>query len=329
MGWKKLAIRAESCAIREEAVERLVIMCLAVLATFAFAWLPPVSLPGIEGGLRSIGARLNRPIRSDGDRMIRGVLMVVFFGALGAVLGGILGNFLERLGALGVVVSTVFLAFCMASPARQTLLRHFCESLAKGDEAKATVMAAHLARQNVPPPDGHAAARIVIAEIARDVERHFATPLFWFLLAGFPGLGLVCAVSEVDGAVGINNKAWHSFGSAAANLNTALRWLPTRISAFVLALSAVFVDGGKPHAAWATAVRYAGRHPSRTGGWPVAAMAGALGVMLGRPGASGHGWIGSGALKIGLAEVRRARRLVFVVRLILAAACAGLALLVR
>jgi adenosylcobinamide-phosphate synthase len=59
-----------------------------------------------------------------------------------------------------------------------------------------------------------------------------------------------------------------------------LSWLPARLTALLLALAA----GGGQHRRWWTLPAEAAVTPSPNGGWPMAAMALALGVRLSKPG---------------------------------------------
>lgn len=308
-------------------MERLVMMFVALLASFVLAWMPFPPLGDLSAGLRRIGARLNRPIRSETDRAIRGVFMTLVVAAIGFFFGRIVGSFVEGFGEIGRLAGIFGLALVMAAPARHALFRRYMGATLLHQPLRAGRMAAALAGQEAVPADVHAAARLVVAEVARDVERRLITPLFWFLLGGFPMLFLVWAVALLDRAVGHNLPGWRPFGGTASNLDFALRWIPARLSVAFLAFAAVFTDGGQPRKSFMTALMDARQHPSRLGGWPVAAMAGALGIMLGAPRVGGGGWMGSGTARIGLKEVRRAMRINAIVRLILAAVCAGAALL--
>ncbi|MGH8034691.1 MAG: cobalamin biosynthesis protein, partial [Lysobacterales bacterium] len=70
---------------------------------------------------------------------------------------------------------------------------------------------------------------------------------------------------------------WEWAGKWAARADDVLSWLPARLTALLLALAA----GGLP---LKTLRREAGKTPSPNSGWPMAAMALALGVSLSKPG---------------------------------------------
>ena len=70
---------------------------------------------------------------------------------------------------------------------------------------------------------------------------------------------------------------WQWAGKWAARADDVLSWLPARISALLLAVLARGVQ-------LSTVARLARRTPSPNSGWPMAAMALALGVRLAKPG---------------------------------------------
>jgi len=73
------------------------------------------------------------------------------------------------------------------------------------------------------------------------------------------------------------------FGWASARLDDVANFLPARITALLLVLSAGIVSRSWPamQHAWTILLRDGRQHPSPNSGRPEAAMAGALGVQLG------------------------------------------------
>ncbi|MEY2882327.1 MAG: cobalamin biosynthesis protein CobD [Pseudomonadota bacterium] len=100
-------------------------------------------------------------------------------------------------------------------------------------------------------------------------------PAFWFLVAGLPGL-LVCkAINTADSMIGHRDERHGNFGWAAARADDLVMLVPARLSGVLVAIA----GGGGWKAMW----RDAASHASPNGGWPEAAMAGALGRQLGGP----------------------------------------------
>ncbi|MBI3530908.1 MAG: cobalamin biosynthesis protein CobD [Burkholderiales bacterium] len=120
-----------------------------------------------------------------------------------------------------------------------------------------------------------------IESLAENLNDSVVAPIFWFVLLGLPGAALYRFANTADAMWGYrgiyNGRDWAWAGKWAARADDVLSWLPARLTALLLAL----VNGGLSLRALR---REAGRTPSPNSGWPMAAMALALGVGLHKPG---------------------------------------------
>ncbi|MEP6825384.1 MAG: adenosylcobinamide-phosphate synthase CbiB [Ramlibacter sp.] len=120
-----------------------------------------------------------------------------------------------------------------------------------------------------------------IESLAENLNDSVVAPVFWFVVAGLPGAAIYRFANTADAMWGYHGFRagldWEWAGKWAARIDDALSWLPARLTALLLAL----VAGGLS----LQQVRSEAAHtPSPNSGWPMAAMALALGVRLRKPG---------------------------------------------
>jgi adenosylcobinamide-phosphate synthase len=156
-----------------------------------------------------------------------------------------------------------------------------------------------------------------IETLAENLNDSVVAPLFWFAVAGLPGAALYRFANTADAMWGYRGERqgrdWSWAGKWAARADDVLSWLPARITAALLGLLGA-----------ASTLRrlpvQAGLTPSPNSGWPMAAMALALDVRLGKPGVYTLHPHGRGASPADTAQaLRLAGRVVFTCALLAAA----------
>lgn len=142
-----------------------------------------------------------------------------------------------------------------------------------------------------------------IESLAENLNDSVVAPLFWFALLGLPGAALYRFANTADAMWGYpgmrGGRYWQWAGKWAARADDVLSWVPARITALLLAV----VAKGLP---FSTLARQARKTPSPNSGWPMAAMALALGVRLAKPGVY---TLHSNGRRAGPLDTRRAARL--------------------
>ena len=117
--------------------------------------------------------------------------------------------------------------------------------------------------------------------LAENLNDSVVAPIFWFVLFGLPGAAVYRFANTADAMWGYrglrNGVNWEWAGKWAARADDVLSWLPARITALLLKLVSSGVD-------LKTLGLEARKTPSPNSGWPMAAMALALGVRLKKPG---------------------------------------------
>lgn len=120
-----------------------------------------------------------------------------------------------------------------------------------------------------------------IESLAENLNDSVVAPIFWFVLLGLPGAAVYRFANTADAMWGYRGtyrgQHWEWAGKWAARADDVLSWVPARLTAVLLLVVARGVR-------WADVHAEARKTPSPNSGWPMAAMALALGVSLGKPG---------------------------------------------
>ncbi|WP_281981607.1 adenosylcobinamide-phosphate synthase CbiB [Thalassorhabdomicrobium marinisediminis] len=211
-----------------------------------------------------LDGRLNKGTRASG--VVAVLLLVLVAVGLGALLAAVPGWWVE------VIVGAMLLA-------QRSLAEHVARvadalRLSLGDARRAVAM---IVGRDVRDMDGPAVARSAIESAAENLSDGVIAPVFWFVLAGLPGLLTYKIINTADSMIGYRTPRYEAFGRAAARLDDALNWVPARLTAALIWA----VSGGA--ASWGAIARDAALHRSPNAGWPEAAMAPALDVALSGP----------------------------------------------
>ncbi len=140
----------------------------------------------------------------------------------------------------------------------------------------------HLVSRDTRELSPEEVAMAAVESLAENLNDSLVAPLFWWAVAGLPGAWGYRAVNTADAMWGYRCPRYEWFGKPAARLDDLLNWVPARLTAALI--WGVAACQGVGSRTWRTWRRESGRTPSPNAGHPMAAMAGALGVSLSKPG---------------------------------------------
>lgn len=180
----------------------------------------------------------------------------------------------------GMVVATILSWSCLAARSLHHESGLVAAALQAGDLPLARRMLGRIVGRDTDSLDEGDIWRGTVETVAENSSDGVIAPLLCLMLGG-PVLGLAYkAVNTLDSMVGYRNERYLLFGRASARLDDLANWIPARLTGFLMVLAAPCV-GLSPWGAREIMVRDGGNHASPNSGIPEAAVAGALGVMLG------------------------------------------------
>jgi adenosylcobinamide-phosphate synthase len=151
-------------------------------------------------------------------------------------------------------------------------------ALRAGDLERARVAVGQIVSRDVGELDGPRVAAAAIESLAENASDSAVAPLLYYSLFGLPGAYLYRMANTLDAMWGYRGR-YEYLGKAAARVDDLLNLLPARATA-AATVATCWAAGGSAAGALACTLRDASRTASPNAGWPMAAMAGALGVRL-------------------------------------------------
>jgi adenosylcobinamide-phosphate synthase len=159
------------------------------------------------------------------------------------------------------------------------LLRHVWrveDALTRKDLGAARRAVAMLVGRDTDRMDPAACRRAAIESMSENLTDGFVSALFWYGLAGLPGLVIFKVVSTMDSMVGFKTARYLRFGWCGARLDDVMNYVPARLACGLIAAVAIAVPACSPRKAWSVALAQHAVVPSPNSGWSEAAMAGAI-----------------------------------------------------
>lgn len=215
------------------------------------------------------------------------------------------GRWLRSRPPLGLLVGVPLLKSTFAIRELRRAGEGVRAPLAAGDLAGARAGLRSLVSRDPADLDAPLIAAAATESLAENLGDSVVAPLFYYALFGPPGAVAYRAINTLDAMIGYRGR-YEWLGKAAARLDDLVNLVPARLAAGLL-IAAAAVAGEDAPRALATTRRDAGATASPNAGWPMAAMAGALGVELEKV---GHYRLGAGGGAADAATIARADRLV-------------------
>ena len=253
---------------------------LAALLWDRFLGEPPVRLHPVVWMGNAIGWMRARAPASPAAAFAWGALMAVVL-----PLGAALLSLPVLVPFVGPFIAVWLLTSCFAARGLTDAGLRVAEALRSGDLEAGRAGLGWLCSRD---PSALGATEVAAAATESGAENSsdsLVAPLLWYAIGGLPAALAYRCVNTLDAMVGYRGK-YEWLGKASARLDDLLNLVPARLTALLLLAS-----GGARRRGLQVLWRDRGRTESPNAGWPMAAMAGLVGVSLSKV---GHYTLGAG-----------------------------------
>ena len=151
--------------------------------------------------------------------------------------------------------------------------------LAEGDLSASRAAVSLIVSRDTQDLNEHEIAKAATESVLENGADALFAALFWFIVAGIPGVVIYRLSNTLDAMWGYKNPQFLYFGWAAARFDDLLNFIPARLTALAYTLCGSI--NGQTQNAWQSWRQQAGSWKSPNAGSVMAAGAGAIGVELG------------------------------------------------
>ncbi len=188
-------------------------------------------------GFGSLARRIEKLFYGPADaasaaRYLRGIasvcVLLIPLVALAAVL--------QQLAIFGTLFSILLLYFAIAPRSLREHAGRVTNAFSAGNLPDARRQVGMMVSRDTSQLDEEAVARATVESVLENGNDAIFAALFWFVLAGAPGVLLYRLSNTLDAMWGYRNERYNYFGWAAARLDDVLNFIPARLTALTYAL---------------------------------------------------------------------------------------------
>ena len=227
-------------------------------------------------GFGNLASRLEKKLNTGERRLARGslawVLVVLPFVLLAWGLTFLLAQFDA---VIAMAVHALLLYFSLGLRSLRDHTQPIAQALIDGDIPQARLWTARIVSRDTTQLEESDLAKAGVESLLENGNDAVFGTLFWFVIAGGPGVVLFRLANTLDAMWGYRTPRFDDFGCTAARIDDVLNFIPARLTALSYALL------GNTRLAWQCWRAQAAAWSSPNAGPVMSAGAGALNITLG------------------------------------------------
>jgi len=244
-------------------------------------WFPhPVRLIGIiiakgERVVRRCGAGPHRELLA-GTALTAGVVTSSYY-----LTRTVIRLAYRKSRLLGYSTELLIAWTCLAARNLRQEAQAVSDALRDEDLLRARARLGRIVGRDTHSLDENEISRALIETLAESASDGVVAPILYLAVGGVPLAMAYKAINTLDSMIGHRDQRYLYFGKAAARLDDAANYIPSRVTALSVIAASALSSRPEPRTAWNVWLRDGSKHKSPNAGQPEAAVSGALGVRLG------------------------------------------------
>lgn len=225
--------------------------------------------------------RLDLLFRKHHNKIFSGTVFVVFVESVFIVFLIIIQDISLPFVAAYVIVSAFFLKSSFAMKSMRDHVKPIIRALEKNNLDEARMFLSRTVRRDTKDLDRGLICSAAVETVSEGLVDGFTGPMFYFSFFLTPGSFFYRISNTFDSEIGYNDSRNSEFGRFAARLDTAMNFIPARMTAYFVYLSS-FIMG--MHTASYRLRDMSQRTKSRNAGWPMTSFSNIMGIRLEKKG---------------------------------------------
>jgi len=180
---------------------------------------------------------------------------------------------------VSIAVGSILLKTTIAIRGMQKHALAVVDAVEKGDLDSARNHLSMIVKRDTKNLDKNHILSGVLESVSENTVDGITGPLFYYAIFGLPGAFVYRAINTIDSMVGYKTTLFKNVGWFGAKCDTVLNYLPSRLTALVMILGALILGYNWKESLYIMK-RDSRKLESPNAGFPMAALAGALGTRL-------------------------------------------------